>query len=111
MFYLNGYRDVYNSLESFKAALREGPASVAFAASNSFLYYGSGIYDGDCASDVNHGMTAVGYGSENGVSYVIVRNSWGTSWGEDGYVRIILDKSSVGGKCQVYAWSSYPVIA
>ena len=113
LFYLDSpsYRDVSPDVNSFKAAMRLGPVSVAFGASDTFMYYSTGIYNGDCTPEVNHGMTGIGYGVQNGTQYVIVRNSWGTSWGEQGYVRIILDAASTGGKCQVYAWPSYPIIA
>lgn len=105
IFYLDtpAYVDVAADMSSFKAALRLGPVSVAFGASDAFMYYESGIYDGDCAYDVNHGMAAIGYGSENGVEFVLVRNSWGTYWGEDGYVRIKMGSDDPsGGLCQVY---------
>jgi len=104
------YVDVQaNNLGAFKAALRLGPVSVAFGASDAFMVYDSGIYDGDCTADVNHGMTAVGFGVDNGTEYVLIRNSWGTWWGESGYVRVILDQVQNGGKCEVYSWPSYPI--
>ena len=42
----------------------------------------------NCPTQIDHAIVAVGYGTENGVGYYIVRNSWGTSWGESGYIRI-----------------------
>lgn len=96
----------------FKAALRERPLSVAFGVADDFFYYSSGVYDGGCSDDVNHGMVAVGYGRDRGSEdeYVIVRNSWGTVWGEEGYVRLPLSAAddSIGGKCQIIESPNYP---
>lgn len=98
--------------EAYKAALRLGPVGIAFSASDTFTYYSRGIYDGDCdPAGVNHGMVAVGYGTENGYGYAIVRNSWGKTWGEDGYVRVAMDPNERGtGKCEMYAFPNYPVM-
>jgi cathepsin L len=51
--------------------------------------YKEGIFDSEeCGTSLDHAVTAVGYGKENGMEYYIVRNSWGPSWGEDGYIKI-----------------------
>lgn len=51
-------------------------------------YAGGIITDLSCGRDVNHAALVVGYGSESGLEYFLVKNSWGTSWGDEGYVKI-----------------------
>ena len=78
-----------------------GVASVSISAGNTpFMSYTGGILDDDECSlfAIDHAVACVGYGSENGVDYWIVRNSWGTTWGEEGYVRMIRNK---GNKCAI----------
>jgi len=74
------------------------------------MYYESGILSADCAGDrLDHGVSAVGYDSENNVPYWLVKNSWGTGWGEDGYIRILrTDSTTSKGLCGIAADSSYP---
>lgn len=81
---------------------------------NEFLAYSSGIYTGPCDfSEINHAMNAVGYGydSETDLEYAIIRNSWGTYWGEDGYARVALGVENDGGTCMLWSWATYPDIA
>jgi cathepsin F len=79
-----------------------GPVSVALDASN-WSYYTGGIMQsssicpkGDSWDSLDHGVNIVGYGSEGGVDYWIIRNSWNTDWGENGYARIIRGQGFCG---------------
>lgn len=74
-----------------------GPASIIIDASSSnFQLYTSGIYDeeGCSPSNPNLACACVGYGTENGVDYWIVKNSWGIAWGDQGYIKIIRNKDN-----------------
>lgn len=89
-----------------------GPVSIAFQVAHDFQHYKSGVYDGVCEtspSSVNHAVVAVGYGQmpAGGKPYWTVRNSWGTSWGIDGYFKI---KRGVN-KCGLADCASFPTPA
>jgi len=92
-----------------KAAVAKQPTTINICSSNkSFHSYSSGIFnDAKCCTKTNHIITAVGYGSEKGHEYLIVRNSWGTRWGEKGYLRIAIDKDGMG-TCGILKNSVYP---
>lgn len=94
-------------------ALAVQPVSVAVAASSSaFMMYKGGILNSSsCGTALNHGVTAVGYGSQNGQNYWIVKNSWGAGWGESGYIRIANDGQTGKGMCGILSMMSVPTIA
>lgn len=100
-------------MEDFKASIRLGPVSIAFGASNTFMGYSSGVYDGDCTGGVNHAMVAIGYGvdSATGHEYALIRNSWGSGWGINGNAKVKMHESIDGGLCQLQKYPSYPVPA
>ena len=101
---VTGYKQLSDWSAGDEAEIKEflyetGPLSVALNA-NPLQTYVSGILDltsSQCSPyGINHAVTLVGYGSESGTDYWIVRNSWGSSWGEKGYFRIARGKSTCG---------------
>ncbi|CAM6000941.1 unnamed protein product, partial [Sphagnum balticum] len=86
----NGGYDFANSDHDLQKALNELPVAISVQADlDVFRFYTSGILDSDdCGTDVNHGALAVGYDVIGNKGFWIVKNSWGKSWGENGYIRI-----------------------
>lgn len=83
------------------AAIANGPTSITIdASSTAFGYYKTGVISASdgCGTKLDHAVAAVGYGtdSKTGLPYYLVRNSWGTSWGESGYVKIQRDGDGYG---------------
>lgn len=98
--------------ESLKEALATiGPVAVSIDASGyNFHHYKSGIYYDDYCSNThtNHAVLVVGYGTdEHDRDYYIVKNSWGTSWGEDGYFKLIRNHNN---HCGIAKRASYPIV-
>ncbi|KAE8655526.1 Vignain [Hibiscus syriacus] len=88
---ITSYEDVPSNSESaLLKAVANQPVSVAIDAGGAdFQHYKSGIFTGECTTYLEHGVTAVGYGQDDdGTKYWLVKNSWGTSCGEDGYISI-----------------------
>lgn len=83
--------------DSMVAALNTaGPLSVGVDATY-WSYYSSGIYSSSCSTTtMNHGVALVGYGVSSSKKYWIIRNSWGTSWGEDGYLKLLRGSNKCG---------------
>jgi len=103
-----GYHNVPSSSydpAQLKAAINKKPVSVAIEADKSaFQLYRTGVITGSaCGTRLDHGVLAVGYGSENGQDYFLVKNSWGSSWGAGGYVKI-----GTQNVCGILMMAAYP---
>ncbi|XP_062224716.1 senescence-specific cysteine protease SAG39-like [Phragmites australis] len=108
---IKGYEDVpVNDEESLRKAVANQPVSVAVDGGDShFRFYKGGILSGACGTELDHGIAAVGYGvASDGTKYWLMKNSWGTSWGEDGYIRMERDVSDQEGMCGLAMQPSYP---
>ncbi|GAB5372392.1 hypothetical protein AAMO2058_001661200 [Amorphochlora amoebiformis] len=115
-----------------EAVAMVGPVAISLDAGGlPWQLYGGGVLTGDCGSDIDHAVQLVGYGTENGKDYWLVRNSWGQGWGEGGYIKLYRDPNAacaqdatpqdgfgcdggpkevtVCGMCGILSASSYPL--
>jgi len=102
-----------NDQISLKGAVAQQPVAIAIEADTKYFQsYSSGILDSSsCGTTLDHGVLIVGYGEDNGQKYWLVKNSWGTTWGDNGYVKISRsDSTDDAGICGIAMDPSFPSV-
>jgi len=95
-----------NSASSLQSALNQQPVSIGIQADQSaFQFYSGGILTGTCGSQLDHSVLAVGYDTSS--QYWLVKNSWGASWGANGYIKLTMS----GDECGILDDASYPSVS
>jgi C1A family cysteine protease len=102
-----------NDQLSLKAAVAKQPVSVAIEADTRYFQFYSGgvLTSNSCGTTLDHGVLVVGYGEESGQKYWLVKNSWGPTWGDKGYVKIARTESANdAGICGIAMDPSFPSV-
>ncbi|XP_050204259.1 vignain-like [Mercurialis annua] len=109
---IDGYEMVpANDEVALMKAVANQPISIAIdAGGRDFQFYSEGVFTGDCGTELNHGVALVGYGvAQDGTKYWIVKNSWGSEWGENGFLRMERGIEAEEGICGITLEASYPI--
>jgi xylem cysteine proteinase len=121
---ITGLKDVTpQSCADMMAAVALGPVSVAIEADQTgFQHYATGVFSGACGASLDHGVLVVGYGTDGSSDYWKVKNSWGSTWGDAGYIRMAKSckatgrsllgggKPTAAGECGILSQPSYPTV-
>lgn len=113
---VTAYGMVPQTQGDLEAAVAQQPISVAIEADHAvFQHYTGGVLTADCGNTLDHGVLVVGYGEASSMlhgaqKYWKIKNSWGTSWGEEGYIRIARGATSKYGECGILEMASYPTV-
>jgi len=109
---IDGHVDVQPGNETaLMRAVRRGPVSIAIEADQrAFQFYSGGVFDAPCGDSLDHGVLIVGYGKDedSDQDYWLVKNSWGASWGDQGYIKLAMGIAP-SGQCGLTSMASYPV--
>ncbi|CAL5387394.1 unnamed protein product [Camellia sinensis] len=108
-----GYENVSsNNEQALLQAVPNQPISIAIEVSGSnFKFYSSGVFIGNCGTNFDHVVTVIGYGAtSDGTKYWLVKNSWGSRWGENGYMKIKRDVTANEGLCGIAMQACYPIV-
>merc|ERR1719218_372071 len=108
---VTGYKSVGSlfskaTVAKLESAIDLGPVSIAIEADQaSFQHYTGGILSSGCGTNLDHGVLAVGYNTAE--NYWLVKNSWGASWGDNGYIKL----SQTGNVCGILNQPVYPTVS
>merc|ERR1712233_206571 len=110
---ISTYTDVKkDNAADMETAVAAGPVSIAVDASGTtWQFYRGGVVDSNCGTRLDHGVLAVGYGVDKDTKFWKVKNSWGETWGEEGYIRLCKEcgKNGNKGECGLLEQPSFPV--
>lgn len=110
-FFNSGFSGVTpNSPAQMKVAVNKNPVAVAIMATPEFQHYTSGIMDLQTPPGINHAVLLIGYGHDDALNedYWLVRNSWATVWGEEGYFRFKRTDEDGPGVANILTLGAYP---
>jgi C1A family cysteine protease len=111
---IQGYTDVPVASDNYMmSALAQQPVSIAIEADQrDFQLYKLGVFTGECGTNLDHGVLAVGYGTQEEGDYYLVKNSWGTSWGDQGYIKLGRGQeyNNGQGQCGMLMQGSLPMV-
>ena len=98
-----------DNVTQMKAALAQQPLAVSIEADSvDFQTYRAGILSGpDCGTKLDHAVLAVGWGTENGQEYWLIKNSWNTTWGDNGFIKLAITGNDAG-TCGVQSEPLFP---
>jgi len=109
-----GHMVTARSMTALMQQLNSGPVSIAIEADQrSFQLYTEGVFSGTCGTNLDHGVLVVGYGTDSRYGdFWKVKNSWGSSWGENGYIRLCrnCNKNRSSGQCGILEQPVYPTV-
>jgi len=108
---VTGFHDVSPTEKALMSAVMIGPVSIAVEADKKvFQSYKTGVMTGMCGTNLDHGILTVGYGTESGTDYWLVKNSWGNVWGQAGFGKLERGKGGKG-ECGILTGATYPKVS